>query len=61
MTSPKEVQADLSNAVARWENEGGAPGRLESDKNTDLFVPPLVIPALLVALIVARFAYVAYS
>jgi hypothetical protein len=47
MTSPKEVQADLSNAVARWENEGGSPGRVESDKNTSWFVPPLVVPALL--------------
>ena len=61
MTHPKEIQTDhLAPAVARWENEGGAPGQSKSDRASSWFVPPLVIPALLVGLIVARVAYVAY-
>jgi hypothetical protein len=36
---------------------GGAPRRLETGEATKWFVPPLVVPAFLVALIVARVAY----
>jgi hypothetical protein len=59
MTNPKEVHTDhLAQDVARWENKGGAPSQSKSDKAMSWFVPPLVIPAFLVVLIVARIAYV---
>ena len=48
-------------AIAKWENEGGALGRPERDKAMSWCVPPIVVPALLIALIVARAAYLAYS
>jgi hypothetical protein len=61
MTHAKEVQTDhLAQDLARWENEGGSPSRPKSDKAASWFVPPLVIPAFLVVLIVARIAYVSY-
>ena len=53
------VKAVPSATIARWENEGGAPGRPERDKVVSWFVPPIVVPAFLVALIVARVAYLA--
>jgi hypothetical protein len=60
MTNLKEVHTDhLAQDVASWENEGGAPSQM-SDEATSWFIPPLVIPAFLVVLIVARIAYVAY-
>ena len=37
-----------------------APGRPESDKVTSWFVPPIVVPAFLISLVMARAAYVAY-
>jgi len=61
MTNLKAAQTDhLAKAVASWENEGGAPSPPIRDKGTSWFVPPLVVPALLIALIVARVAYQAY-
>jgi hypothetical protein len=48
-------------AIAKWENEGGAMGRPERDQVTSWFVPPIVVPAFLVALIVARAAHLACS
>jgi hypothetical protein len=48
-------------AIAKWENEGGAPGRPERDKAMSWCVPPIVVPAFLIALIVARAAYLAYA
>ena len=54
-----DVKAAPSAAIAKWENEGGAPGWPERDKVVSWFVPPIVVPAFLVALIVARAAYVA--
>jgi hypothetical protein len=45
---------------ANWKNEGGAPGRPQRDKVISWFVPPIIVPAFLVALIVARAAYLAF-
>jgi hypothetical protein len=59
MTNISDVKATSSAAIARWENEGGASGRPERDKVISWFVPPLVVPAFLVALVVARAAYLA--
>ena len=59
MANISDVKAVPSAATARWENEGGAPGRPERDKVISWFVPPIVVPAFLVVLIVARAAYVA--
>jgi hypothetical protein len=61
MTNFSDVKAPPSAAIARWENEGGAPGRPERDKATSWFVPAIVVPAFLVTLIVVRAAYVAFS
>jgi len=61
MTNLTEAQTSPpSTAIARWESEGGAPGRPESDKVTSWFVPPIVVPAFLISLVMARAAYVAY-
>jgi hypothetical protein len=49
MTNFSDVKAPPSAAIARWENEGGAPGRPERDIATDWFVRPIVVPALIVA------------
>jgi hypothetical protein len=58
MTAPAEVQTrEIPRPVAAPENEGGAPRRLETGEATSWFVPPLVVPAFLVALIVAGVAY----
>jgi hypothetical protein len=48
----------LAQDVFRLENEGSASARSKSDKATSWFVPPLVIPAFLVGLLIA---YVACS
>jgi hypothetical protein len=48
-------------AIAKWENEGGAVGRRDREKAASWCVPPIVVPAFLIALIVARAAYLAYS
>jgi hypothetical protein len=59
MSNPKEVHTGhLAQDVARWENEGGTPSQSKSDIATTWFVPPLVIPAFLIVLIIARIAYV---
>jgi len=61
MTNLKAAQTDhLAKAVASWENEAGARSPPGGGKATSWFVPPLVVPALLIALIVARVAYQAY-
>ena len=60
MTNFFDTKAAPSPAIARWENEGGAPGRPERDKVISWFVPPIVVPAFLVALIVVRVAYLAW-
>jgi hypothetical protein len=55
---PREVQTrQLPQSVAAWENEGGACRRPDTGEATSWFVPPLVVPAFLVGLIVARVAY----
>jgi hypothetical protein len=59
MANISDVKAVPSAAIARWENEGGASGGPERDKVVTWFVPPIVVPAFLVALIVARAAYLA--
>ena len=61
MPNISDVKATPSAAIARWENEGGAPSRPERDKVMSRFVPPIVVPAFLVALIAARAAYLACS
>jgi len=61
MTNFSDVKAPPSAAIARWENEGGAPGRPDRDNVMSWFVPPIVVPAFLVALIVARAAYLAFA
>ncbi|HYK78287.1 MAG TPA: hypothetical protein VEU95_01605 [Micropepsaceae bacterium] len=58
MTDPGEVQTrQLPQSVAARANDGGAPRRRETGEATSWFVPPLVVPAFLVALVVARVAY----
>jgi hypothetical protein len=58
MTDPGEVQTrQVPQPVAAAENEGGAPRRPETGEAMSWFVPPLVVPAFLVALVVARVAY----
>jgi hypothetical protein len=58
MTDPGEVQTrQVPQPVAARENDGGAPRRPETGAATSWFVPPLVVPAFLVALVVARVAY----
>jgi hypothetical protein len=59
--TPSDVKAAPPEAIARWENEGGAPSRPERDKVMSRFVPPIVVPAFLIALIAARAAYLACS
>jgi hypothetical protein len=60
MANISDVKAAPSASIARWDNEGGAPGRPDRDKVISWFVPPIVVPAFLVALIVARAAYLAW-
>jgi hypothetical protein len=60
MTNFSDIKAVPSAAIARWENEGGAAGLPERDRVISWFVPPIVVPAFLVALIVARAAYLAW-
>ena len=59
MTNFSDVKAAPSAAIARWENEGGAAGRTERDRVVSWLVPPIVVPAFLVASIVARAAFLA--
>jgi hypothetical protein len=59
MANISDVKAVPSAAIGRWENEGGARGRPERDKVIGWFVPPIVVPAFLVALILVRVAYLA--
>lgn len=61
MVATKDVPLDLSQAVANWENEGGASGRIESNKNAGRFIPPFVLPAIFFAAIAARIAYLFYD
>ena len=50
-------------AVATWEDEGGAIRRIfsENPSDTTWFVPPIVVPIFLTALVVASAVYQAYS
>jgi hypothetical protein len=58
----KEAQINhLAPDVARWENEGGAPNQSKCEKAISWFVPPIIIPALIVVLIVACIANVLYT
>jgi hypothetical protein len=58
VTSPKEEQTrQLPLPVAARGNKGGACRQPDTGEATSWFVPPLVVPAFLVALIVARVAY----
>ena len=60
MSKPEEVQTDrFPGTFAGREIERGA-CTPDNDKLTSWFVPPLVVPVLLVALIFARVAYQAY-
>ena len=47
-----------SDALSRWSDEGGAPAPLENAPeiaaDTTWFVPPIVVPALLVLIIAVR-------
>jgi hypothetical protein len=61
MVATKDVPLGLSQAVANWENEGGASGRIASNKNAGRFIPPFVLPAIFFAAIVARIAYLFYD
>jgi hypothetical protein len=60
--SGKEIKGvpQFSAAIVKRENEGGAPDQPESDNAMSWIVPPIVIPGLFIAFIVARAAYVAY-
>jgi len=59
MANISDVKAVSSAAIARCKNESGTPGRPERHKFVSWFVPPIVVPVFLVALIVARAAYLA--
>lgn len=48
-TSLSDVKATPPAAIARWVNEGGAPGGAERD-NTSRFGPPIVVFAFLIQL-----------
>jgi hypothetical protein len=60
-----KVQLPLAPAIDRWENEGGAPGPMQSKETTNgfatWFIAPVVIPVFLLLLIAARAVYFAYS
>jgi hypothetical protein len=58
-TESRDAQQHHSDAIARWDNEGGAPANHERIGAT-WFVPPVVIPVALVLLIVARVTALAY-
>jgi hypothetical protein len=58
-TESRDAQQDHSDAIARWNNEGGAPAN-HTQKGATWFVPPIVIPVALVLLIVARVIALAY-
>jgi hypothetical protein len=61
MTNPRKVQRpQLPKALASWENEGGAACAAKKDIATSWFVPPIVVPALLGAVFLARIVYQAY-
>jgi len=60
MTNVSDVKAPPSEAIA-WENDDGAPGRPKRDKVTNWLVPPIIVPAFLIALVIARAVYLAYS
>jgi len=61
MTNPREVQRpQLSKALASWEIEGGSAGAEKKDTATSWLVPPIVVPALLGALVLAQSLYQAY-
>jgi hypothetical protein len=61
VTNPKEEQTrQLPLPVAARGNEGGACGQPDTGEASSWFVPPVVVPAFLVALIVARVAYRAF-
>jgi hypothetical protein len=58
MTDSREVQTrQLPQPLAARGNEGGTHHRPDTGEASSWFVPPLVVPAFLVALIVARVAY----
>lgn len=58
VTSPREVQTpELPQPVVPRENDGGTHRRPEIGEASSWFVPPVVVPAFLVALIVARVVY----
>jgi hypothetical protein len=61
MTNPREAQRpQLPKVLANWENAGGAARTSKKEIATSWFVPPIVVPLLLGALILARIAYLAY-
>jgi hypothetical protein len=64
-----KVRPAFAPAIDRWENEGGAPGPMQSKETTNgfvawfatWFIAPIVIPVFLLLLIAARAVYFAYS
>ena len=56
MIVTQEVPSDLSKAVANWENEGSATGRIESNKDAGRRIPPFVLPVIFFAAIAAGIA-----
>jgi hypothetical protein len=58
MTDPREFQTrQLPQPVTARESDGRVPRPPEAGEATSWFVPPLVVPAFLIALVVARVAY----
>ena len=62
MTNLSEVHNSISSAAnQRWGNEAGAPDSVTCHGASSWFVPPIIVPLFLVAVIFARALYVAYS
>ena len=65
-STPDKAGSDRANhdALSRWTNEGGAPApsenATESAADTTWFVPPIVVPALLVLIVIVRVLALAY-
>jgi hypothetical protein len=60
MANHSDNNAPPSAAIDRREDKRGGPGRPGRAKVTSWFVPPIVVLTFLVALIVARAAYLAF-
>jgi hypothetical protein len=58
-TESRDALRDHSDAISRWNNEGGAPASHEQ-RGAAWFVPPIVIPVAIALLIVVRAIALAY-